>query len=67
MVQVMCESCAPFDIAEELCADMEMLAVDAEVLTLVAAASRRVSRAGERLKLTSMEEMLVIANDQNQA
>jgi len=65
MVQVICESCGPFDIAEELSADIEMLAVDAEVLALVAAASRRVRRAGERLKLTSMEEMLVIANNQN--
>ena len=66
MVQVMCESCAPFDITEELCADIERLAIDDEVLTLVAAASRRVRRAGERLTLTSMEEMLVVANDQNQ-
>jgi len=64
MVQVICESCAPFDVSEELCADIELLAVDEEVLALVAAASRRVNRAGERLRIASMEEMLMLARDQ---
>ena len=58
MVQVMCESCAPFDIAEELCADIKLLEVDAAILALVAATSRKVNEAGGCLKITSMQEIL---------
>jgi hypothetical protein len=64
IVQVMCESCAPFDIAEELCADIELLGVDQEVLAFVTGASRRVNRAGGRLKIESMQEMLMCADDE---
>ena len=64
MVQVMCETCEPFDISEELCADILQLAVDEEMLALVARASRRVGRAGGCLKITSVQEMLALANDE---
>jgi len=60
----MCESCEPFAIAEELCADILQLEVEEEVRALVAATSRRVARAGGCLKITSMQEMLTLADNE---